>query len=137
MAKLDDFITDRSESKVVKNNETGKRRRVWRDGNNIESVDVENSEALITLEKLRKNPLNVVYFLYDNIENKQKRVTRKIASGEMVDALNITRDSLKTALKFLMKYAVINRVSFEPGKGGGVIYKISLSVFKDIEKMKQ
>ena len=147
MAKLDDFTSEIPQKAKITSQESnsGKKRRVWHESNRDSSVEGNNNsiikkiaaEKVIPLQKLRKNPLLLINFLYDQIENKKQRITKKLTLRQTIETLNITRDSARTAIKFLMKNSIIDRVSFESGKEGGAIYKLSLPIYQDINKSRK
>lgn len=151
MAKLQDIASDLGiqnskkeelQPKAETNSDSsGKKRRIWLDNPDGTKKSGTSSpskrEKAIAYDKLRKNPLNLALFLFDNIHLKNQRVTKKISLKEITDALSITKNSVRTALRFLIKNSIISRVNFELGKEGGAVYKIAPEIYEEIKKIKK
>lgn len=153
MASLEDFTND-SVLKEKSSEDTlsqsivsgpGKKRRLWHEKKtDSDQVNVgknyginSHEDNTISFDKLRKNPLKLINFFYDQVDIEQERITKKITLMDIVNALDITRDSARTAIKFLLKNSVIERVSFKSGKEGGAIYSISTIVYQDIQESRK
>lgn len=93
--------------------------------------------GLMSLEKLRGNPLRVIRFLYSSIENFDEKVTRKIQLIEVMQVLELTRDSARTGIKFLTKNNLIITVDYLNGLYGWTRYKITDSIFNEIWSIDQ
>jgi hypothetical protein len=96
------------------------------------SIDPVGFSSL-NFSKIRKNPLKVIHFLHGLIYEKNTYITRKVKLKEIMHQVDISRDSSKTALRFLLKNNFISRVSFKSGRSGWSQYQLSKSIYKEIE----
>lgn len=103
---------------------------------NNEQTTIEASS--LSLEKLRSNPLKIIWFLYDNIDPRSDnfRTTYKMTTLSIVNALNISKDSVRTALRFLIKNNVITRVDFKIGKLGYSVYALNSQIINELSTEK-
>jgi predicted DNA-binding transcriptional regulator len=89
---------------------------------------------LISLSQLRSNPLQLILFLYSRTDKEKNSVkTNEVTMREIIQSLDITKDSARTALRFLLKKGAIARIEFKIGKMGYSIYELEKSVFEDIK----
>ncbi len=88
----------------------------------------------IGLDKLRGNPLKIAQYIFDNIKQTSDLVTEKMTSLEIMNSLEISKDSVRTALRFLLKNNLIKRVYFEIGKHGFSKYELKRSLFDEIKE---
>ena len=98
------------------------------------SINSIYKPLLINLENLRGNPLSLIKFLFSVIKNGENNKTKKLTLTEITYMLEITRDSSRTALRFLLRNDLIYRVDFKVGKRGWSQYSIKSSLFTEIEK---
>lgn len=91
----------------------------------------------MTLENLRGNPLRVIRFLFSAIDNFNEKITRKIQLVEIMQALEITRDSARTGLKFLNKSNLISTVDYFAGLNGWTRYRMQDEIFNEIWSINQ
>src|SRR5207248_2734873 len=121
----------------------GQKRRSWlvdaADNKNIESAGQKGVDSILNetgaikgaykplslkFADLRSNPLELILFLYELSKMEKDRITRKLTLKEIQRTLTITRDSARTALRFLLKNKLIERVNFKSGKTGWSQYVI-------------
>ncbi len=88
-------------------------------------------QSTFNSNRLYGNPLRVMGFLSSHIENHHERITRKIQLSEINQSLQITRDSARSAIKFLNKNNFINRIDYYPGVDGWTRYQIPAMVFEE------
>ncbi|MDX2164903.1 MAG: hypothetical protein SFW07_05760 [Gammaproteobacteria bacterium] len=88
----------------------------------------------LSFEDLRSNPLNMIMYFYEITKDEENRKSKRITMSELILALHITRDSARTALRFLMKQGCINRTDLKVGKHGWSQYSINETIFEQIKK---
>ena len=86
-----------------------------------------------SIEDLRGNPLKVIVYLYKVIASESEFITRKITLSEIRVSLVLSKDSARTALRFLLKNNVISRIEFKPGKNGWSQYSVKKSIYEEIK----
>lgn len=86
--------------------------------------------VIVNLENLRSNPLKLMLFLARNIQNNIEIITRRLTLTEIIISCEISRNSARTALRFLLKKNFIARVDFQPGVKGWSKYSINKSVYE-------
>jgi hypothetical protein len=89
---------------------------------------------LITLEDLRGNPLRITQYLFELSKQEVGRVTGKVTQSEIMKMLNISKDSSKTGIRFLLKNELINRVDLKIGKSGWSKYKLKEQLFNELNQ---
>ncbi|ALA26703.1 hypothetical protein [Piscirickettsia salmonis] len=89
----------------------------------------------LAFKNLRGNPLSLIYYLHEKSSSKTF-ITEKITQRGVIESINISRESAKTALRFLLKNSLIVRVEFQPGRAGWSIYSIDKSLFQEISDRK-
>jgi hypothetical protein len=88
---------------------------------------------LISFHQLRSNPLQLILFLFSRTDGKKNRnKTNKVTMREVIQLLDITKDSARTALRFLLKRGAIARTEFKVGKMGYSVYELEKTVYEDI-----
>ena len=98
------------------------------------SIDRVHRPLSLTLADLRSNPLKLIRFLYAIAEIKNNEyITRRVRLKESMQHIDISRDSARTALRFLLKENIIERIDFKPGQAGWSCYKIDRSIGKELE----
>jgi hypothetical protein len=108
----------------------GEKRRVW-----LDERAHKGSIAPFSLNNLRGNPLKLINLIYlkSKYHDGEKRVTPEVRMLELMNELNLSRDSVRTALRFLLKNKIIERVAFRAGRSGYSVYEIELTIFKELE----
>ncbi|RNC76867.1 hypothetical protein DA717_13500 [Piscirickettsiaceae bacterium NZ-RLO2] len=146
---------DLSEKKMPKKNRNkfvAKRRRGWiEDDNKSQGKIIEKSKSVLvdkevkenkqqalglTFSRLRGNPLNLIFYLHERASSRNF-TTEKITQLEVIDSLNISRESARTALRFLLKNSLITRIDFQAGRSGWSIYSIDEKIFEEISRSRQ
>ncbi|OAJ33036.1 hypothetical protein [Piscirickettsia salmonis] len=145
---------DLSEKKMPKKNRNkfvAKRRRGWiEDDNKSQGEIIEKSKSVpinkakenkqqdlgLTFSRLRGNPLNLIFYLHGRVSSRNF-TTGKITQLEVIDSLNISRESARTALRFLLKNSLITRIDFQAGRSGWSIYSIDEKIFEEISRSRQ
>lgn len=102
-----------------------------------QSLNLVYEPSLMTLDKLRGNPLRVIRFLFLAIDNFDEKITRKIQLAEIMQALEITRDSARTGIKFLTKNNLISTMDYQAGLNGWTRYKFQNHIFNEIWSINQ
>ncbi len=112
----------------------------------IDSIDLElsiNEKGFINsvykplflcFADLRSNPLKLIRFLFvlSSAENNEYKTCR-VRLKEMMQQLNISKDSARTALRFLLKNKLITRIEYQVGVHGWSRYKIEKGLANEIE----
>ena len=84
---------------------------------------------------LRSNPLRLFHFLYELIKNNGKSFsTPRVKLREIMIQLDISKDSARTALRFLLKQKFIERIEFQPGQLGWSRYELKEAICKELEE---
>jgi len=102
--------------------------------NQVDQPGLENGSIdpiLINLEKLRGNPLQLIQLLFALAKEK---VSQKTTVTELTQLLDISRNSVKTALKFLIKNHLVERINFKPGRAGWSEYLIKNSLREELKE---
>ena len=90
----------------------------------------------IGLPDLRSNPLKLVYFLFEltkeHEDNTNQYETRRVKLKEIMQCIDISKDSARTALRFLLKQGLIHRVEFRNGRMGWSRYEIKKTLYEEI-----
>ena len=101
------------------------------------SIDPFCKPLLISLSNLRGNPLQILQYLFALIKNKKEKITDKTTQSEIMKSLEISKDSAKTAMRFLLKNKLVERVEFQAGKMGWSKYNIKNELYNELEKAYQ
>jgi hypothetical protein len=88
----------------------------------------------VSLDKLRGNPLRIVKYIFELSKFDIKKITGKMTQTEIIKKLQISRDSARTGIRFLIKNALVERMEFKPGKTGWSKYKLKESIFDEIDQ---
>lgn len=89
----------------------------------------------LCFEDLRSNPLQLFRFLYELAQGTDDNYnTPRVKLREMMLHINISKDSARTALRFLLKQKFIARIEFQPGHLGWSRYKLNESICKELER---
>ena len=84
-------------------------------------------------DDLRSNPLQLILFLFSITKDTEDYSTRRVTLKEIMEAIDISKDSARTALRFLLKRLLIARIEFKEGRLGWSRYALKTSLFKEIE----
>lgn len=88
---------------------------------------------LISLEDLRGNPLSMILYFFEATKDQEGNKSKRLTMSELTLALGMSRDSARTAARFLMKNGCLNRTDLKIGKHGWSQYSINESLFEDIK----
>ncbi|AYK03142.1 hypothetical protein [Legionella sainthelensi] len=138
MALLDELYPNLKELEITSSNQ-GLKRRTWLNLEKTPNKENKNNIKVfkreICFEDLRSNPLQLFYYLYKlaKIENNNFK-TPRIRLKDIMIFLNISKDSARTALRFLLKNALIKRIDFQAGKMGWSKYQLSSKIWNELEK---
>ena len=111
---------------------------------NISSVDVSTTKGSMNqvykpeslcFADLRSNPLQLFRFLFELAQRAEDNYkTPRVKLRDMMLNINISKDSARTALRFLLKQKFIERIEFQPGHLGWSRYQLNGSICKELEK---
>ena len=154
----DDVITQVS---VKANKPLGKKRRAWlsdevevpKDPVSLTSIPMPNLAPKVEIKDdskgsinhvykpeslgfidLRSNPLQLFRFLFELSRNDDFYNTPRVRLREMMLNINVSKDSARTALRFLLKNNFISRIEFQPGNLGWSRYRLNANVCADLER---
>lgn len=145
-------VLNKSESKVI----TGVKRRAWLDSSTTmleekqsESLNNKNLDTkkeskgfidtvykpeFLCFADLRSNPLRLFRYLYELTKNSGENFrSPRVKLREIMIQLDISKDSARTALRFLLKQEFIERIEFQPGQLGWSRYKLKEDICKELE----
>lgn len=107
----------------------------------IKSV-LENTKKQITkmyspqslcFRDLRSNPLQLFHFLYTLMQKENDDYkTPRVRLRDMMLNINISKDSARTALRFLLKQNFIERIEFQPGQLGWSKYRLNKEICNEL-----
>ena len=84
---------------------------------------------------LRSNPLQLFRFLFESAQREDDNYkTPRIKIGDMMLHFNMSKDSARTALRFLLKQKFIERIEFQPGSLGWSKYQLNEDICKELER---
>jgi hypothetical protein len=90
---------------------------------------------LLCFADLRSNPLQLFRFLYQLVHNEEDDYkTPRVKLREMMLNINISKDSARTALRFLLKQKFIERIEFQPGNLGWSRYQLNETICHELER---
>lgn len=131
-----------------KDTTVGYKRRSWLDNNNNSNIkeNKKNKDKIlskivknndyhnidISLSMLRGNPLKITQYIFEISKDEINNITKPLTRTDMIKALELSKESVRTAVKFLIKTLILERVSFQVGKNGWSIYKLKTSIFDEI-----
>jgi len=116
---------------------TGLINRVYQPIEQKGSINQVDQPIYISLSLLRSNPLSIIKLLYSYVQDKKNYITKNTTLSEIMKTLEISRDSARTGLRFLLKNKLIERVDFKEGKSGWSRYQIRKELYEEIEKHPQ
>lgn len=89
----------------------------------------------LCFEDLRSNPLQLFRFLYELAQGADDNYnTPRVKLREMMLHINISKDSARTALRFLLKQKFIARIEFQAGHLGWSRYQLNEIICKELER---
>lgn len=91
-------------------------------------------KPLLKLIDLRSNPLSIIQYFYRLVVQNDGAVTRRVKMSEIMLELSISKDSARTALRFLLKNNLIKRVGYQIGKLGWSQYAIEENLFNELKE---
>lgn len=91
----------------------------------------------LSLEKLRGNPLKIAQFIFELSSHEESQITKTVTQTEIMNCLKITKDSARTAIRFLLKNELIKRVDFKIGKAGWSKYCLKKELFIELDNAYQ
>ncbi len=91
-------------------------------------------QGLNRVKDLRGNPLKVIIYLINSISKDEPYITEKVNVTDIANNAKISRESAKTALKFLKKFELITRLYSHTGVHGWTTYKIKKEIIDDFTK---
>lgn len=84
---------------------------------------------------LRSNPLQLFRFLYNLAQSADDDYrTPRVKLRDMMLNISISKDSARTALRFLLKQKFIERIEFQPGHLGWSRYQLNKNICNELEK---
>lgn len=86
----------------------------------------------ITVENLRGNPLAIFMFVFELVKEGVDKKTRQMTITDIVKSLQISKDSARTATRFLLKNGFIKRSDFKIGKHGWSQYSMPEFLFNEV-----
>lgn len=89
--------------------------------------------ATLSLKDLRSNPLKVAQYIFELSQNEPTNTTNNITRTEIMNCLNLSKDSVKTATRFLLRNYLMERIDFRPGKTGWSKFKITTNLYHELK----
>lgn len=157
----DDVLPSTTHLKSVSGTSVGKKRRAWlvEDESSdskgsmnpihkplytkVISRNADDSKGSINqvykpnlcFEDLRSNPLKLFRYLFELTQRAGDDCkTPRVKIGDMMLKFNMSKDSARTALRFLLKQKFIERIEFQAGSMGWSRYQLSVDVYKELER---
>lgn len=97
-------------------------------------LETEFKLGLNRVKDFRGNPLKVMLYLVSMVSSEEPYVTEKISVTDIAENAGLSRESVKTALKFLIKKQVIKRLISQTGLHGWTSYKLQEAITEDFIK---
>ncbi|MFJ1269976.1 hypothetical protein ACD661_15565 [Legionella lytica] len=99
------------------------------------SIDLVYKPESLGFKDLRSNPLQLFSFLYELMEKENDgHKTPRVKLRDMMNYINISKDSARTALRFLLKQNFIQRIEFQPGHLGWSRYKLNENICNELKR---
>lgn len=95
---------------------------------------IGSKQGFNRVKDFRGNPLLVMSFLVKNISSEMAYVTEQLSMTNIANGLGISRESTKTALKFLIKNNIVMRLNSRTGLHGWTNYKLKESLVDEFVK---
>lgn len=90
---------------------------------------------LLCFADLRSNPLQLFRFLFELSNSADDNYqTPRVKLRDMMLNINVSKDSARTALRFLLKQKFIERIEFQPGNLGWSRYQLNENICKELER---
>ncbi|WP_419421427.1 hypothetical protein ACNVED_15935 (plasmid) [Legionella sp. D16C41] len=90
---------------------------------------------LLCFADLRSNPLQLFRYLYELTQSAgEDYKTPRVKLRDMMLYINISKDSARTALRFLLKQKFIERIEFQPGHLGWSRYQLNENICNELER---
>ncbi|WP_131795807.1 hypothetical protein [Fluoribacter gormanii] len=126
----------------------GVKRRAWLNQTAEDFCENQTKEAMdkkgainpfdkphsIGFYELRGNPRQMFIYLHSKNQGINVYETGRVKLREMALALNISRESARTAMRFLLKQQLISRVDFKVGQMGWSRYQLQKKACEDLEE---
>lgn len=157
----DDISPYNIPSKTVSNISIGKKRRAWliEDEkvdlkkvtepfnksfcNEDEPRDIDSSKGSINhvykpnlcFSDLRSNPLLLFRYLFELAQKAGNDYqTPRVKIGDMMLSFSMSKDSARTALRFLLKQRFIERIEFQVGSMGWSRYQLNINICDELKR---
>lgn len=126
----------------------GHKRRAWLDNNEELSIEktqhkkddvspqsVKNDCKIIelSLSVLRGNPLKIVQYVFELSKDEMNNITKSLTRTEIIRLLQLSKESVRTAIKFLIKNFILERITFQAGKNGCSTYRLKTNIFDELK----
>jgi hypothetical protein len=109
----------------------------------VSMIDVSSSKGSVNLvykpeslcfADLRSNPLQLFRYLYEMTQSAgDDYKTPRVKLRDMMLHISISKDSARTALRFLLKQKFIERIEFQPGHLGWSRYQLNEKICNELE----
>lgn len=160
LPELKDDAPQSETKKAMSITHTGKKRRAWLEDETtsskgfIDYIHKPLSTQLISningtskgsinpvykpnlcFEDLRSNPLQIFRYLFELAQRASDDYkTPRVKIGDMMLNFNMSKDSARTALRFLLKQKFIERIEFQAGSMGWSKYQLNADICKELER---
>lgn len=99
------------------------------------SMNLVYKPVLLGFSDLRSNPLQLFRFLFELAKIAEDGYkTPRVKLRDMMLNIGISKDSARTALRFLLKQKFIERIEFQPGNLGWSRYQLNENISKELER---
>lgn len=99
------------------------------------SMNLVYKPDLLCFADLRSNPLQLFRYLYELTQSTGDNYeTPRVKLRDMILHICISKDSARTALRFLLKQKFIERIEFQPGHLGWSRYKLNENICNELER---
>jgi len=111
----------------------GRKRRAWLDNNEesftentqnkkdnflSQNIKKDGQSVGLSLSALRGNPLKTAQYIFELSINEINNTTKALTRTEIIKSLELSKESVRTAVRFLIKNFILERVNFQVGKNG-------------------
>jgi hypothetical protein len=99
------------------------------------SMNLVYKPELLCFADLRSNPLQLFRYLYELTQSAgDDYKTPRVKLRDMMLHISISKDSARTALRFLLKQKFIERIEFQPGHLGWSRYQLNEKICNELER---
>lgn len=99
------------------------------------SMNPVHKQRSLCYADLRSNPLQLFRYLYELAKNAEDDYkTPRVKLRDMMLQINISKDSARTALRFLLKQKFIERIEFQSGQLGWSRYRLNEKICGELIK---